>query len=142
MHTAIAQKPNVDSILQKVAIEKDEDKKVDLLVSLVSSEINNDPKWTIETGLKLLKQSKSENDNIELSVAYSFLGQGYRLLGNNIKALDYHHKGIAAAEKSNNLSVLAFAENQTAHIYKDRQEYDKAIDIYLSATSHAAKGKK
>ena len=28
MHTAIAQKPNVDSILQKVAIEKDEDKKL------------------------------------------------------------------------------------------------------------------
>lgn len=141
MQTAVAQKPNVDSILQKVAIEKDEDKKVDLLVSLISSEINNNPKWTIETGLKLLNQSNGENDNIELSVAYSFLGQGYRLLGNNIKALDYHHKGIAAAEKSNNLSALAFAENQTAHIYKDRQEYDKAIDIYLSATAHADKGK-
>ena len=40
---ALAQKPNVDSILQKLGVEKDEDKKVDLLVSLVSSEINNDP---------------------------------------------------------------------------------------------------
>lgn len=141
MQTAFAQKPKVDSILQNVAVEKDEDKKIDLLVSLVSSEINNNPKWTIETGLKLLNLSKRENDNIELSVAYSFLGQGYRLLGNNIKALDYHHQGIAAAEKSGNLSVLAFAENQTAHIYKDRQEYDKAINLYLSATAHADKGK-
>lgn len=141
MLTAVAQKPNVDSILQKVVIEKDEDKKVDLLVGLVSSETNNNPEFTIETGLKLLDQSKIENDNIVLSVAYSFLGQGYRLLGNNIKALDYLHKGIAAAEKSGNFSVLAFAENQTAHIYKDRQEYDKAIDLYLSATAHADKGK-
>ncbi|MFZ1312187.1 MAG: hypothetical protein WAR38_04940, partial [Chitinophagaceae bacterium] len=102
--TASAQKPNVDSILQKVALEKNEDKKVDLLVSLVSSEINNDPQWGIETGLKLLNQAKRGNNNIERSVAYSFLGQGYRLLGNNIKSLDYHHKGIAAAEKSGNLS--------------------------------------
>ena len=138
---AYTQKPNVDSILQKVAIEKDEDKKVDLLVSLVVAEINNDPQWGIETGLKLLNQSKKENNYIELSVAYSFLGQGYRLLGNKLKALDYHFKGIAAAEKSGNLSILAFAENQAAHIYRDRQEYDKAISLYLSATSHADKGK-
>lgn len=138
---AYAQKPNVDSILQKVAVEKDEDKKVDLLVSLVTAEINNDPQWGIETGLKLLNQFKKENNYIEQSVAYSFLGQGYRLLGNNIKALDYHFKGIAAAEKSGNLSVLAFAENQAAHIYRDRQEYDKAISLYLSATAHADKGK-
>lgn len=140
IQTAVAQKTNVDSILQKVAIEKDEDKKVDLLVSMVSTEINNDPVWGIETGLKLLNQSNKGNNNIELSVAYSFLGQGYRLLGNNIKALDFHHKGIAAAEKSGNLSILAFAENQTAHIYRDRQEYDKAISFYLSATAHADKG--
>ena len=141
MQTGFAQKPNVDSILQKVAIEKEEDKKVDLLVSLVSDEINNNPEWAIETGLKLLNQFKKENSNIEKTIAYSFLGQGYRLMGNNIKALDYHHKAIAAAEKSGNLSILALAENQTAHIYKDRQEYDKAINLYLSSTAHADKGK-
>jgi len=141
MQTTFAQKTNVDSILQKVAAERDDDKKVDLLVSLLTAEINNDPQWGIETGLKILNQSKKENNYIEQSVAYSFLGQGYRLLGNNIKALDYHFKGIAAAEKSGNLSILAFAENQTAHIYRDRQEYDKAISLYLSATAHADNGK-
>ncbi len=36
---------------------------------------------------------------------------------------------------------MAFAENQTAHIYRDRQEYDKAIRLYLSATAHADNGK-
>ena len=140
MQTVFAQKTNVDSILQKVAVEKDEDKKFDLLMSLVGTEINNNPEWCIETGLKILNQSKSENRNIEMTVAYSFLGQGYRLLGNSIKALDYHHKAIAIAEKTNNLSVLAFAENLTAHIYRDREEYDKAATIYLSSTAHADKG--
>lgn len=140
MQTVFAQGANVDSILQKVAVEKDENKKFDLLVSMVGTEINNDPKWCIETGLKILNQAQIKNDNIGLTVAYSFLGQGYRLLGNPIKALDYHHKAVAAAEKTNNLSALAFAENQTAHIYRDREEYDKAAKIYLSSTAHADRG--
>lgn len=140
MQFVFAQKTNVDSILQKVAVEKDENKKFDLFISMVGTEINNDPKWCIETGLKILNQAQRENDNIGLTVAYSFLGQGYRLLGNPIKALDYHHKAIAVAEKTNNFSVLAFAENQTGHIYSDREEYDKAAAIYLSSTAHADKG--
>ncbi|MBL0135954.1 MAG: tetratricopeptide repeat protein [Chitinophagaceae bacterium] len=69
------------------------------------------------------------------------MGQGYRLLGNSIKALDYHHKAIAIAEKTNSFSALAFAENQTAHIYRDREEYDKAAAIYLSSNAHSEKGK-
>ena len=140
MQTVFAQKANVDSILQKVAVEKDENKRFDLFISMVGTEINNDPKWCIETGLKILNQAQRENDNIGQTMAYSFLGQGYRLLGNPIKALDYHHKAIAIAEKTNNLSLLASAENQTAHIYRDREEYDKAASIYLSSTAHADKG--
>jgi tetratricopeptide (TPR) repeat protein len=138
--TTFAQKTNVDSILQKVAVEKDDNKRFDLFISMVGTEINNDPKWCIETGLKILNQSQRENDNIGLTVANSFLGQGYRLLGNPVKALDYHHKAVAVAEKTNNLSLIAFAENQTAHIYRDREEYDKAAKIYLSSTAHAEKG--
>ncbi len=138
--TAFAQKSNVDSVLQKVAVERNEDKKFDLLISTVGTEINNNPEWCIETGLKILNQLKNENRNVEKTVAYSFLGQGYRLLGNSIKALDYHHKAFATAEKTNNPSLIAFAENQTAHIYRDREEYDKAAAIYLSSTAHADKG--
>jgi tetratricopeptide (TPR) repeat protein len=140
MQTVFAQGVNVDSILQKVAVEKDGDKRFDLLISLIGTEINNNPEWCIQTGLKILNQSKDESSNIEKTVAYSFLGQGYRLLGNSIKALDYHHKAIVTAEKTNNLSLLAFAENQTAHIYRDREEYDKAKSIYLSSAAHADKG--
>ncbi len=141
MQTVFAQKTNLDSILQKVVVEKNGDKKFNLLISLVGTEINNDPQWCIETGLKILNQSKGENSSVEKTVAYSFLGQGYRLLGNPIKGLDYHLKAIATAEKTNNLSLLAFAENQTGHIYRDREEYDKAAKIYLSSTAHAEKGK-
>ena len=103
--------------------------------------MNNSPELIIGIGLKLLNQSQTDKNSNEESFAYSILGQGYRLLGNNIKALDFHHKAIALAEKSGNLSILAIAENQMAHIYKDREEYDKTISLYLSSTAHAEKAK-
>jgi two-component system, NtrC family, sensor kinase len=140
MQLVIAQKTNVDSILQKVAVEKDGYKKVDIFMGLVNTEINNEPKWCIETGIKILNQFNGDNNPTEKTIAYSLLGQGYRLLGNPVKALDYHLKAIAIAEKTNNLSLLAFSENQTAHIYRDREEYDKAASLYLLATAHADKG--
>jgi tetratricopeptide (TPR) repeat protein len=141
MQTAFTQKLNVDSILQKIAVEKDDDKKVELLAGLHTNEFNNSPNLVIEIGLKLLKQSQVDKNIIEESAAYSMLGHGYRLMGNNIKGLDYHHKAIALADKTGIFSLLAMAENQLAHIYKDRGENEKAIKIYLSSSSHAEKGK-
>ena len=138
---AFAQKLNVDSMLQKIAVEKDDDKKIDLIRSFHTSEFNNTPSLSIEIGIKLLKQNRQDKNIIEESSAYSFLGHGYRLMGNNIKGLEYHHKAIALAEKSKNLSVLAMAENQIAHVYKDRGEFDKAIALYQSSLKHAEKGK-
>lgn len=141
MQNAFAQKPDVESSIKEIAAEKDADKKIQLLADLHTNEFNNSPNLVIEIGLKMLKQSQSGKSIIEESAAYSMLGHGYRLMGNNIKGLDYHHKAIALAEKTGNFSLLAMAENQLAHIYKDRGEYEKAIKIYLSSSSHAEKGK-
>jgi len=141
MQIVFAQKLNVDSILQQITIAKDDDTKIELIRSFHTHEFNNSPGISIEIGVKLLKLSQNDKNIIEESSAYSFLGQGYRLMGNNIKGLDYHHKAIALAEKSNTFSALAMAENQIAHIYKDRGEYDKAIKLYLSSLTNAEKGK-
>ncbi|MGB5007001.1 MAG: tetratricopeptide repeat protein [Ferruginibacter sp.] len=141
MKTVFAQKLNVDSSIRVIAVEKDDDKKVELLAGLHTNEFNNSPNLVIEIGLKLLKQSQVDKSIIEASAAYSMLGHGYRLMGNNIKGLEYHHKAISLAEKTGNFSLLAMAENQLAHIYKDRGENEKAIKIYLSSSNHAEKGK-
>ena len=141
MQTGLAQMLNADLIIQKIAFEKDNDKKVELLASLHTNEFNNSPDLVIEIGLKTLKQSQLDKSIIEESAAYSMLGHGYRLMGNNIKGLDYHHKAMVLAEKTGNFSLLAMAENQMAHIYKDRGEYEKAIKIYQSSSNHAEKGK-
>ncbi|MFT3910269.1 MAG: tetratricopeptide repeat protein [Ferruginibacter sp.] len=135
-----AQKLNIDSMLQQVSLEKDANKKVDIISRFYNSEINNNPPYIIEVGRKMLKQSQDHKDDVEEASAYSVLGQGYRLLGSNIRALEYHHKAIAMAEKNGNNSLLGIAENQIAHIYKDREQYDKAIQFYKSSAMHTEKG--
>jgi tetratricopeptide (TPR) repeat protein len=139
--TVLAQKPNVDSLIQKIGAEKDDDKKLDLTMQFYTTEINNNPAYPIEIGLKLLRQSQPDKNIITETSAYSFLGHGYRLSGNNIKALEYHHKAVAMAEASGNSSLLSVANLQLAHIYKDRGEYDKAIQFYTVALREGEQGK-
>ncbi|HMK04427.1 MAG TPA: tetratricopeptide repeat protein [Ferruginibacter sp.] len=141
MQVAFTQRLDVDSLIRKIAAEKDEDKKLDLTIGFYTTSINNDPAYPIEIGLKLLRQSQLDKSIISETSAYSFLGHGYRLSGNNIKALEYHHKAIALAETSGNPSLLSVANLQLAHIYKDRGEFDKAIQIYNTALRDGEQGK-
>ena len=141
MVNASAQNLDTDSIIRAIAAEKTEDKKVELITTCYTPEFNNNPGLAIKLGMDLLKQAQTDKNIIEESSAYSFLGQGYRLSGNNIKGLDYHHKAMELAEKSGNFTILAIAENQMAHIYKDRFEHEKAIRLYLSSAAHAEQGK-
>ncbi len=131
----------IDVILQKIAAEKDENKRIDLIASIYTTRVEMNPNWVIETAQKLLEQSRKNKDIIGEASASSLFGQGYRLAGNSIKALNNHHRALATAEKTGNQSLLALVENQMGHIYKDREDNDKAISIYLLGLEHATKGK-
>ena len=139
--TAFAQQPNVDSIIHQISLEKDADRKIALLTNLYTPEMNNAPGKVIEMGLKLLKQSQSDKNSLEASAAYTILGHGYRLSGNNVQGLGHHHKALALAEETGNPSLIAMAENQIGHVYKDREEFDKALRFYIASASHAEHGK-
>ena len=141
MQTGIAQSQYTDSILQKLAVEKNDDKKVDLLFSIYTPDFLNKPTRIIETGQALLKQSQESNDIIKQSSAFCFLGFGYRLSGSMIKGLEFHQKALTLAEKSGNFSMLAMTKNLMGHIYRDREDHDKALQLYLSALSDGQKGK-
>ena len=131
----------VDSILHKIDLENDPNKRFDLILSIYDTRVEGYPLLILETYQKLLLIAQKSNDIIGESNAYSFAGQGYRLSGNYIKALEYHHKAIALAEKSGNISVLAWAQNQIGHIYKDREENEKAINLYTAAKQNSSRGK-
>ncbi len=132
---------SVDSILHQIDLEKDPEKRFDLILTIYDTRVEGYPLLILETFQKLLVIAKKDKDIIAESNAYSFAGQGYRLSASYIKALDYHHKAIALAEQSGNISVLAWAQNQIGHIYKDREENEKAIALYTASKQNATRGK-
>lgn len=132
---------DVDAILQKIDQEKDPEKRFELILKIYDTRVEGFPLLILETFQKLLLIAQRDKDIIAESNAYSLAGQGYRLSANFIKALEYHHKAIALAEKSGNISVLAWAQNQLGHIYKDREENGKAIAIYYTSMQNASRGK-
>ena len=89
MLTVFAQKLNVDSILQQLAVEKDDDKKIDLILSIFTLTNETNPEQGIRNGQNVLTQAIKRKDKIAEAMALATLGANYRLIGNTIKGLDY-----------------------------------------------------
>lgn len=134
------QSQSVDSLLQKLAVEKNDDKKVDLAVSLFLTGLDKDPYLTIKTGQSLLEQGLRNNDPIKEASAYCILGTGYRISGDPIRGLQLQQKALQLAEKANNFSVLGMVKNQMGHTYRDRDEWENAFKIYSDALKDAVRG--
>ena len=85
----------VDSLLEKIKVEKDEDKRVALFLDIVNTGVEAYPNLILEAYRKLYRISQENRDILDEACAWSFAGQGYRLSGNFIKALECHHKAVA-----------------------------------------------
>ncbi|MCG2613283.1 ATP-binding protein [Terrimonas sp. NA20] len=131
----------IDSILQLIKKEKDPDKRFAQVIAIYGTASEGFPVLMFESYQKLYLIGKESNDLIAESSAWSFAGQAYRLGGDYIKALECHHKAITLAEQSGNYSLLGYAQNQMAHIYKDRDETEKALQLYKTAAANVAKGR-
>jgi signal transduction histidine kinase len=133
-----------DSILKVYELKNDFDERLDILLSFTNfSGLEADPLYCLEFAAKIYKISQKNNDRNAEATAWTYYGQGYRLMGNYTKALECHYKSIAIATKIGNKSQIAFSYNQLGNIYKDREENEKAIEIYRIALfySESARGK-
>ena len=127
----------VDSIILLLSKDTADNKKVDHILSIYSVSIDAYPVLLLETYQKLYNLGQEKNDKILESAAWSMAGQSYRLAGNYVKALECHYKAVELATQSGNQSLLNYAYNQMAHIYKDRHENEKALELYRLATTPA-----
>ena len=136
-----AMKKNIDSFVQKFELEKDFDVRSDMLLRFTSlAGLDADPLIFLEFAAKIYKISQKNNDRNAEATAWSYYGQGYRLLGNYTKALECHYKSIAIATKVDNKSQISLSYNLLGNIYKDREENDKAIQIYRIALFYSEEG--
>ncbi len=137
LQTAFSQSKNIDTTLQKIAAEKDDDKKIDLILSIFTLTNETNPEQGIRNGQKILTQSIKRKDKISEAMALATLGANYRLIGNTIKGLDYELKAMPIAEQTGNLKLMLWIKNWLAVIYKDRAEYARAITVLVSAEKMA-----
>lgn len=131
---------NIDSIIQLITVAKDDSNRVDLLLSIYTI-IDAYPTLLFEVYKSLYALSQKKKDILLESAAWTAAGQGYRLAGNYVKALECHQRAINLAVQTGNDLLLRFAQNQMANIYKDRQENEKALSLYRAAGGITEKNK-
>ena len=143
MQPVFAQVPIIDSILPKIAGEKDEDKKVDLICNKLYGWPGYDSSTSqmIALGHALITLGQEKKDLIIESAGFCHLGFGFRMAGNLQKGLEYHQKALEIAEIKGNFSILAMTKNQMGHVYREFEDIDKALQLYSSALADVQKGK-
>ena len=143
MHTAFSQAPDIATALQKIAEEKDENKKVDLIINTLYGWRGYDSSTSqmITMGQAMMKQGQEKKDLLLEASGYCELGFGFRMAGNSIKGLEYHQKALELAERAGNFSILAMTKNQMGHVYRDREDIEKALQVYASALPDAERAK-
>jgi len=112
----------------------------ELVTKLVLLSDDKAPIPQLEEAKYLFDLSLKKKDSYSECVSLSMYGQGCRITGNFTKALHYHQKAIELSKQLNDKSLMGFVLNQSAHIYKDREENSKAISIYKQSSYYANLG--
>jgi two-component system, NtrC family, sensor kinase len=132
---------HADSILlQQIEKEPDPAQRHRLLKDLILLSDDKAPLPLLDEAKLLYDLAQKRKDSYLETFALSMYGQGYRITGNFTKALQYHFKAIEMARALRDNSVMGYALNQSAHIYKDREENEKAIEVYKQSIEYSKAG--
>ncbi|WP_113922418.1 ATP-binding protein [Cognataquiflexum aquatile] len=139
--TTIGQLTQADlDLFQKIEKETNPDRIIELAFNLVFLSDDKAPLPLLEEAKMLYDLSQKKRSTFLECVAMSLYAQGYRITGDFTKSQEYHYKAIDIAKKIGDYSLLGYSLNQSAHMYKDREENDRAIAIYKEASETANKG--
>lgn len=133
VQTAFTQSPGMDTILQKIAAEKDDYKRLDLVMKVYTETFETKPELTLQNLQAVLSHSQKSNDKLTEGLALVNMGACYRSMGNTVKGLELCFKAKAIAEQTGNLYVSRRAKHILGVIYKDRGDDAMAISQFLAA---------
>jgi len=128
------------ALFQKIEAEMNPDRIIKLAFTLIFISDDKAPLPLLEEAKMLFTLSQKKKNAVLESIAMGMHGQAYRITGDFTKSQEYHYKAINIAKKTSNYSLLAYTLNQSAHMYKDREENEKAIAIYKEASEVSLQG--
>jgi len=136
-HTAQAQMPDLDTLLQQIGLEKNDSARFYLAFSgLTVSEIN--PVLDMHNAEIILVHGQKNNDKVCEVLGLACLGYDYRAFGNTAKSLEYNLKSKVVAEDSKDDRLIFPAYQGLAANYLDLADYPKAIAYGSAALERAA----
>jgi len=107
--------------------------KVDLYNKLAREILNSDPNNSIEYSNKALELAV-ELGNIECQAdSYYNIADGYKLKGENLRALDYYLKAQKAYSDVEDKQGISKSSNQSGRIYRYIGDYSTALEYHLRA---------
>ena len=123
---------SVDSIQKRIQSSEGTEK-INLLLELSNYYMSHLPTRTIEVASEALELAKKENDKgLEADALYA-IGDGYRLLGENIKALDYFLQTFKIYNDLSNKEGAAKCANNIGRIYRFLGNFPTALEYHLNA---------
>ena len=129
-----------NAIFSKIEKESDLKKIHQLVIDLILLSDDKAPISLLEEAKKLYDLSQQKKDRYLETVSLSFYGQGFRITGDFTRAQQYHFKAIELSKTLGDKSLIGWVINQSAHIYKDREENEKAVAFYKEAIDYTAAG--
>jgi len=139
LQNVFAQINNSDILIQKLAAEKNEAKRIDLINDFVGNTAEIDPVSDLQNNQKILQYAKNKHDQIVEAMALTNIAYDYRAFGNTEKSFKYNLDAVSLATATGNEKLIANTTLNLAHNYKDQANYTKAIQMYKSVADIGAK---
>ncbi len=137
--TAFAQTPDIDSLLPKIAVEKNDNLRIDIIYRSLVQIGESNPLLGLKYAQKLLEYSQNYKDKIGEAYAMSYMGKMYGVSGNIEKGLEYALKGKRIAEQTGNEKLLALSNSMLGLIYISLSDFPNAISFYMASVQSAEK---
>lgn len=136
-YSGSSQVPNLDSILKRIPLEKNDSARFYLVFSaLTESETN--PVDDMETAEKILVLGQRTNDKVCIIHGLACLSYDYKAFGNTPKSLEYALKANVVAESSKDNRLIVPVKYLLATNYLTLAEYDKALKYGSEAVEKSA----
>ena len=130
-----------DSILlDEIKRETDPLKIRNLTINLILLSDDKAPLPLLEEAKQIYLLADQKKNTYLKTFAMSMYGQAYRLAGNFTQALEYHYRAIDLAKSLKDNSMIGYTLNQSAHIFKDREDVDKSVEIYKESINYSTGG--
>ncbi|MDZ4807142.1 MAG: hypothetical protein SGI96_02625 [Bacteroidota bacterium] len=136
LQSSFSQIAGIDSMIQKISLEKDDNKRLYIIYSTMVLIGETDPILGLKYGQSLVEYGKKNKDRIAEFYGISYIGKMYGMIGNFEKGLEKVLEGKKMSEATGNNKLLAISNVFAGHIYKYLADYPKAI-LFYTATGEA-----